>query len=120
MWILQEVEAGQHPEWKNIADHSLIYKSYWVQWKSLLVRDGLLERHWESAYGRTRTAQIGFHRSKVKEALPELHGGPLGGHLRVNKTLDSQTLVLLAALKEWRRQVVPTVWRLRSKLRSPY
>jgi hypothetical protein len=28
--ILHEMEAGQHPEWNNIADHSPIYKSCWV------------------------------------------------------------------------------------------
>jgi hypothetical protein len=50
--ILQEAETGQRPEWKDIADRSPTYKSYWAQWKSLAVRDGVLERHWESANGR--------------------------------------------------------------------
>jgi hypothetical protein len=46
--LLQEVEAGQRPEWKDIADRSPTYKGYWAQWKSLVVRDGVLERLWES------------------------------------------------------------------------
>jgi hypothetical protein len=29
--ILQEVETGQRPEWKDIADRSPTYKSYWAQ-----------------------------------------------------------------------------------------
>jgi hypothetical protein len=39
--ILQEVETGQRPEWKDITDCSPTYKSYWAQWKSLM---------WETAY----------------------------------------------------------------------
>jgi hypothetical protein len=46
--ILNEVETERHPEWKHIADCSPMYKSYWAQWKSLVVRNGKLERHWES------------------------------------------------------------------------
>jgi hypothetical protein len=69
MWgkILQEVEAGQHPKWKDIAGRSPIYKSYWAQWKSLMVRDGMLEHHYELADGRTKTAQIVLPQSEVKE-----------------------------------------------------
>jgi hypothetical protein len=51
--ILQEVETGQRPEWKDIADRSPTYKSYWAQWKSLAVRNSKLERNLESANGRS-------------------------------------------------------------------
>jgi hypothetical protein len=86
--ILQEVETGQRPEWKNIADRSPTYKSYWAQWKSLAVRNDVLERNWESANGRSQVAQIVIPRSRVKDILTELHGGPSVGHLGVNKTLN--------------------------------
>jgi hypothetical protein len=36
---LEETEAGQHPEWKDIANCSPMYKGYWAHWKSLTVRD---------------------------------------------------------------------------------
>jgi hypothetical protein len=85
--LLQEVEAGQRPEWKDIADRNPTYKGYWAQWKSLVVRDGVLERLWECADGTTKTAQVVIPRSKVKEVLTEMHGWPSGGHLGVNKTL---------------------------------
>jgi hypothetical protein len=81
------VEAGQRPQWKDIADRSPTYKSYWAQWKSLVVRDGVLERLWESVDGRTKTAQVVIPHSKVKKVLTEMHGGPSGGHFRVSKTL---------------------------------
>jgi hypothetical protein len=86
--ILQEVETGQRPEWKDIADRSPTYKSYWAQWKSLAVRDGILERNWGSANGRSKIAQIVVPRSRVKDVLTELHDKPSGGHLAVNKTLN--------------------------------
>jgi hypothetical protein len=59
----------KHPEWKGIADRCPIYESYWAQWKSLVVRDGELERHWESANGRIKTAQIVLPQIKVKGML---------------------------------------------------
>jgi hypothetical protein len=76
------------PEWKGIAERSPKYKSYGVQWKSLAVRNGILERHWESADGPSDIAYTIFPRSRVTDVLTELHGGPSGGHLGVNKTLS--------------------------------
>jgi hypothetical protein len=72
----------------DIVNRSPTYKSYWAQGKSLVVRDGMLERLWESTDGRTKTAQVVIPHSKVKEVLMEMHGGPSVGHFGVNKTLD--------------------------------
>jgi hypothetical protein len=86
--ILQDVETGRRPEWKDITDRSPTYKSYWAQWKSLAVRNGILEHNWESANGRSKIAQIILPWSRVKDVLTELHDGSSGGHLGVNKTLN--------------------------------
>jgi hypothetical protein len=86
--ILQEVETRQWPEWKDIAECSPTYKSYWAQWKSLAVRNGILERNWESVNGRSTIAQLIIPRSKVKDVLTELQDGPSGGHMGINKTLN--------------------------------
>jgi hypothetical protein len=59
-----------------------------AQWKSLALRDGVLERHWESADGKKKTAQVVIPHSRVKEVLTEMEGGTFGGHLRSNKTFD--------------------------------
>jgi hypothetical protein len=67
--ILDEVEAGHCPEWKDIADLSLTYRSCWAQRKSLSVRNRILERHLESADGRPNIAQIILHRSRVNDVL---------------------------------------------------
>jgi hypothetical protein len=86
--ILEQVEAGQRAEWKDIADRSSTYKSYWAQWKSLAVRNGILESHWEYADGRSKTAQIILPRSRVKDVLIELHGAPSRRHLGDNETVN--------------------------------
>jgi hypothetical protein len=49
--FLVEIETRQHPERKDITGHSPTYKSYWPQWKSLAVKNSILECHWESANG---------------------------------------------------------------------
>jgi hypothetical protein len=86
--ILEEVETRQLPEWKDIADHSPTYKSYWAQWKSLTVRNGILEHHWESDNGQSKIVQTVLSQSRVNDMLTDLHGGLSGGHLGINKTLN--------------------------------
>jgi hypothetical protein len=107
--IQQEMETGQRPEWKDIADRSPTYKSYWAQWKSLAVRNGILERNWESAKGRSTVAQIVIPRSKVKDVLTELHDGRSGGHVGINKTSNKVRqrfywLYARADIENWCRQ----------------
>jgi hypothetical protein len=53
---LEEIEGSQCPEYNYIAYRCPTHKSYWPQWKSLSqsVRDGILERHWESADRRSK------------------------------------------------------------------
>jgi hypothetical protein len=41
-----------------------------------------------TANGRSTIAQILIPRSKVKNMVTELHDGPSGGHLGINKTLN--------------------------------
>ena len=86
--LIEEIEAGPRPEWRDISNRGPIYKSYWAQLESLALMDGVLVRHWESADGKKKTAQVIVPRSKVDEILTELHGGTSGGHLGANKTLD--------------------------------
>jgi hypothetical protein len=85
--ILHEVETGHRSEWKDIAERSLTYKSYWVQWHSLAVRNGILKRNRESANGRSKIAQTVIPRSRVKDVLTQQHDGP-SGHLGIKKYLE--------------------------------
>jgi hypothetical protein len=43
--ILGEAETGKRPEWKDIANHTPMYKSYWAQRKSFAVRNDMLQHH---------------------------------------------------------------------------
>ena len=71
----------------EICDRGPIHKSYLAQWKSLAVRDNVLEGHWELADGN-KMAQIVIPRNKVKEVLADIQGGTSGGHLGGNRTID--------------------------------
>jgi hypothetical protein len=86
--ILEEVQTGQCPEWKDIINCSPTYKSYSAQWKSLAIWNGILECHWESGDGRSKIAQIILSRSRVNDVLAKRHREPSGGHLGVHKTLN--------------------------------
>jgi hypothetical protein len=46
--ILEEIEARKRLERKDIANCSPTYKGCWTQWKSVTLRDGILEGRWES------------------------------------------------------------------------
>ena len=65
--LMREMEAGRRPEWKDISDRCPLYKSYWVQWKSLVLRNGVPVRHWKSADGKKKTAQVVIPHSKVRK-----------------------------------------------------
>ena len=73
--LIQEIEIVRRPEWRDISNRGPIYKSYWAQWKSLALMDGVLVRHWESADGKKKTVQVIVSQSKVDEILTELHRG---------------------------------------------
>ena len=108
--LMREMEAGRRPEWKDISDRGPIYKSYWAQWKSLALRNGVLVCHWESADGKKKkTAQVVIPNSRVKEVLTKIHGGTSGGHLGFNKTIDKfcqryYWLNLRGDVERWRQQ----------------
>jgi hypothetical protein len=82
------VEAEHCPEWSDTADCRPIYKSYWAQWNSMVVRDGVLKRQSESIDEMSKTVQIVLPRSKAKEILGDLHGESSGRHLCINETLE--------------------------------
>jgi hypothetical protein len=89
MWpILEEVETGERPEWKDTTDRSPTYKGCRPRSKSLVVRNSRLEGHRESPNGRPQIAQRVLLQNRLKHVLTELHGGPSGGHLDVNKILN--------------------------------
>jgi hypothetical protein len=83
--ILRGMESGERPKWKNIADRSPTYNSYWARWNSLVVRDTVKPK-WESTNGCSKTSHIQLLRNKVKNSksiTTDIREGIWG----VNKTL---------------------------------
>jgi hypothetical protein len=64
MWRVENVPGG---ETSLIAVTST--RNTWTQWNSLVVRDDMMGRHWETADGRSMKAKTVLPPSKVKDAL---------------------------------------------------
>ena len=85
--ILGWLQSGVKPQWSDISAYSPATKSYWAQWDSLTLDNGVLYRKWETNNGKEFTLQVIIPRSKVAPLLRHIHDGVSGGHLGVRKTL---------------------------------
>ncbi|KAJ8939022.1 hypothetical protein NQ318_011311 [Aromia moschata] len=84
MWREKE---DRKPTWEEVSRYSPTVKSYWAQWNSLVLSDGLLKRVLEKSDGTEERKQLIVPRNRVPEVLEEIHNGSTGGHLGVTKTL---------------------------------
>ncbi|CAF4895233.1 unnamed protein product [Pieris macdunnoughi] len=75
------------PRWNDVASTSTTTKSYWAQWDSLVLHNGVLCRKWENTRGDASHLQLVVPRSKVRNILEMFHDGSSGGHLGVKRTL---------------------------------
>ncbi|KAJ8937745.1 hypothetical protein NQ318_009155 [Aromia moschata] len=85
--IVNWKEEGRKPTWEEVSRYSPTVKSYWAQWNSLVLSDGLLKRVLEKSDGTEERKQLIVPRNRVPEVLEEIHNGSTGGHLGVTKTL---------------------------------
>lgn len=86
--IFEWIKASSpKPEWSVVAGLSATTKSYWAQWESLLIHDGILCRKWENARGDQCHLQMIVPRAKVPDVLRLYHDGCSGGHMGVKRTL---------------------------------
>lgn len=86
--IIEAKKNERRPSKQEIASKSPVEKAYWTQWNSLKLNSGCLYRTWESEDGKESKDLIVVPRSRISEVLQELHNGPSGGHLGVNKTVE--------------------------------
>ena len=87
-WLLLSKEkVEERPDWSGVANKSAAAKAYWAKWDQLAVADGVLCRRWESDDGRSIRKQIIMPEKLRKDAIREVHDGPLGAHLGLRKTL---------------------------------
>ncbi|CAK1590660.1 unnamed protein product [Parnassius mnemosyne] len=86
--ILEWMKASApKPKWSDVSAMSLTTKSYWAQWDSLLIQDGVLCRKWENGRGDRCHLQMVVPKAKVPDILQLYHSGCSGGHLGVKRTL---------------------------------
>ncbi|CAK1595807.1 unnamed protein product [Parnassius mnemosyne] len=86
--ILEWIKASApKPKWSDVSAMSSITKSYWAQWDSLLIQDGVLCRKWENGRGDRCHLQMVVPKAKVPDILQLYHSGCSGGHLGVKRTL---------------------------------
>ena len=86
--ILEWKAKGIKPVWEDVAPHAQTVKSYWAQWDSMVVEDGLLKRVVENADGTERKTQLVIPKCRVPDVLKEIHDGSGGGHFGVNRTVE--------------------------------
>ncbi|KAJ8944079.1 hypothetical protein NQ318_005989 [Aromia moschata] len=85
--IVDWKKEDRKPTWEEVSRYSPTVKSYWAQWNSLVLSDGLLKRVLEKSDGTEERKQLIVPRNRVPEVLEEIHNGSTGGHPRVTKTL---------------------------------
>ncbi|KAG5885996.1 hypothetical protein JTB14_025390 [Gonioctena quinquepunctata] len=81
-------KGNRRPSWQEVAGYSPAVKSYWAQWNSLILDNGILKRVLEADIGGEDRRQIIVPRNRREEVLREIHDGVAGGHLGVTKTLQ--------------------------------
>ncbi|MBJ5594240.1 hypothetical protein JGG70_24020, partial [Salmonella enterica subsp. enterica serovar Typhimurium] len=79
--------SDTRPSWETVAPFGATTKSYWAQWDSLELRDGVVYRRWENPSGQQHQLQLLLPKSRVADVLQQLHDSPTGGHFGVAKML---------------------------------
>ena len=80
-------KSDSRPSWEIVAPFGEIVKSYWAQWDSLCVCEGVLYRLWENSAGNHITKQLVLPKALRATVLHQLHNSPTAGHLGINKTM---------------------------------
>ncbi|CAK1580245.1 unnamed protein product [Parnassius mnemosyne] len=82
--ILEWMKASApKPKWSDVSAMSSTTKSYWAQWDSLLIQDGVLCRKWENGRGDSCHLQMVVPKAKVPDVPQLYHSGCSGGYLGV-------------------------------------
>ncbi|KAJ8944260.1 hypothetical protein NQ318_013672 [Aromia moschata] len=97
--IVDWKKEDRKPTWEEVSRYSPTVKSYWAQWNSLVLSDGLLKPVLEKSDGTEERKQLIVPRNRVPEVLEEIHNGSTGGHLGVTKTLGKLLHLFLLAYR---------------------
>ena len=80
-------ESATKPLWPTVSPYGACTKAYWAQWKSLVLKNGLLYHRWENTAGDGITLQLVLPEPLQRQAFKQLHEAPTAGHLGINKTI---------------------------------
>ncbi|XP_072765799.1 uncharacterized protein [Anoplolepis gracilipes] len=86
--FLQAKEEGIRPLRQEISGQDSLSKIYWSYWDSLIVKDGVLLRKWESPNLKRIIFQIIVPKKCITQILELAHDAASSGHFDINKTLD--------------------------------
>ncbi|TWW54740.1 hypothetical protein D4764_0276330, partial [Takifugu flavidus] len=81
------IETGQRPAWNTVSALDPETKALYSQWTSLIIRDGLLHRRWQTPGGHRDIFQLLVPRQLRPRVLQLVHGSVGAGHFGVTKTL---------------------------------
>ena len=85
--VIRWKEAGERPEWKDVAHQDREVKSYWSQWDRLDLVDGVLRRLWIVEMTGEEVWQLVVPSTLRHEALESLHDGQCAGHMGITRTV---------------------------------
>ncbi|VEN42942.1 unnamed protein product [Callosobruchus maculatus] len=107
--IIEWKREDRRPSWQEVSHYSPTVKSYWAQWDSLVMEDGILRLILEDKEEAQERRQTVVPRNRVAKVLGESHSGTCGGHLGVAKTLEKVRerfywFRCKADVKEWCRK----------------
>mgnify|MGYP003389980841 FL=1 len=74
------------PQWEEVALRTEGTKTLWHQWERLAVKNDVLYRRWDSAYGAEVSWQVVLPASLRKAFVQRVHEGMTGGHMALKKT----------------------------------
>ena len=78
--------SPEKPLWEAVALQSHDVRVLWSMWPRLCIRDGILQRRFESSDGLSTLWQIILPKNMRKDFLTLAHGGMTGGHLARKRT----------------------------------
>ena len=85
--IVEWKSVGKRPDWQDICAMNTATKSYWAQWDSIVMVNGILYRRWEGPYGKEERHLYLTPKAIYDDILRNLHDLPTSGHFGVKKTL---------------------------------
>ena len=84
-------EAGTKPAWGQVSAEGSALKTYWAQWDSICLHNGLLCRKFYVTSNKTRT-QVLAPNEKQEAVLEACHDAVTAGHMGIRRTLSSVRL----------------------------